>query len=66
MEQPRVERRLAAVLAADVAGYSASAERVEAACARALVLGTRSYSSVAAILKNRRENAPPPGPKCPS
>jgi len=37
-----------------------SAERVDAACARALVLGTRSYSSVAAILKNHRENAPPP------
>jgi transposase len=34
-----------------------SAERVDAACARALVLGTRSYSSVAAILKNRREHA---------
>jgi transposase len=34
------------------------AELVEAACARALVLGTRSYSSVAAILKNRREHAP--------
>jgi transposase len=34
------------------------AERVEAACSRALVLGTRSYSSVAAILKNRREHAP--------
>src|SRR3954451_13642276 len=34
------------------------AERVDAACARALVLGTRSYSSVAAILKNRRECAP--------
>jgi len=33
------------------------AERVDAACARALVLGTRSYSSVAAILKNRREHA---------
>ena len=31
------------------------AERVDAACARALVLGTRSYSSVAAILKNRKE-----------
>ena len=28
-------------------------ERVDAACARALVLGTRSYSSVATILKNR-------------
>ena len=37
-----------------------SAVRVDAACARALVLGTRSYSSVAAILKNHRENAPPP------
>jgi transposase len=36
------------------------AERVDAACARALVLGTRSYNSVAAILKNHRENAPPP------
>jgi transposase len=36
------------------------AARVEAACARALTLGTRSYSSVAAILKNNRENAPPP------
>jgi transposase len=35
------------------------AARVEAACARALALGTRSYSSVAAILKNNRENAPP-------
>ena len=34
------------------------AERVDAACARALVLGTRSYSSVAAILKNRREHTP--------
>ena len=33
-------------------------ERVDAACARALVLGTRSYSSVAAILKNHREHAP--------
>jgi transposase len=36
------------------------AERVDAACARALVLGTRSYSSIAAILKNHRENASPP------
>jgi hypothetical protein len=35
------------------------AERVDAACARALVLGTRSYTSVAAILKNRREPSPP-------
>ena len=34
------------------------AERVDAACARALGLGTRSYTSVAAILKNRRERAP--------
>jgi transposase len=34
------------------------AQRVDAACARALVLGTRSYTSVAAILKNRRERAP--------
>ena len=33
-------------------------DRVDAACARALVLGTRSYTSVAAILKNRRERAP--------
>jgi transposase len=31
------------------------AERLDAACARALALGTRSYSSVAAILKNARE-----------
>jgi hypothetical protein len=31
------------------------AERVDAACARALSLGTRSYTSVAAILKNRRD-----------
>jgi len=28
-------------------------ERVDAACARAMALGTRSYTSVAAILKNR-------------
>ena len=40
-------------------------ERVDAACGRALVLGTRSYSSVAAILKNRRENAPPPTGEAP-
>lgn len=33
------------------------ADAVDAACARALTLGTRSYSSVAAILKNNRENA---------
>lgn len=31
------------------------AERLDAACARALCLGTRSYSSVAAILKNAQE-----------
>ena len=30
-------------------------ERLEAACGRALILGTRSYSSVAAILKNKQE-----------
>jgi len=30
-------------------------ERVDAACARAMALGTRSYTSVAAILKNRRD-----------
>jgi len=41
------------------------AARVEAACARALALGTRSYSSVAAILKNHRENAPPPAAEAP-
>lgn len=33
------------------------AERVDAACARALALGTRSYTSVAAILKHRRDQA---------
>jgi transposase len=31
------------------------AERVDAACARALALGTRSYSSVVAILRNRQD-----------
>src|SRR3954447_5547756 len=31
------------------------AERVDAACARALSLGTRSYSSVATILRNRQD-----------
>jgi hypothetical protein len=31
------------------------AERVDAACARALALGTRSYSSLATILKNRQD-----------
>lgn len=34
------------------------AERLDGACARALALGTRSYSSVAAILKNRQEARP--------
>lgn len=34
------------------------AERLDAACARALALGTRSYSSVAAILKNVQERRP--------
>ena len=41
------------------------AERVDAACARALALGTRSYTSVATILKNRQDQvvraADPPG-----
>jgi transposase len=32
------------------------AERLDAACAKALTLGTRSYSSVAAILKNKQES----------
>jgi transposase len=31
------------------------AERLDAACARALALGTRSYSSVATILKNTQD-----------
>lgn len=31
------------------------AERVDAACARALSLGTRSYTSVATILRNRQD-----------
>jgi len=34
------------------------AEQLDAACARALALGTRSYSSVAAILKNTRKSKP--------
>src|SRR5271168_2908632 len=34
-----------------------SVERLDAACARALALGTRSYSSVAAILKNAQERS---------
>ena len=36
-----------------------------AACGRALVLGTRSYNSVATILKNHRENAPTPMAEAP-
>jgi transposase len=41
------------------------AERLDAACARALFLGTRSYSSVAAILKNaqERKQTPPEQPR---
>jgi transposase len=31
------------------------AERLDAACARALALGTRSYTSIAAILNNRQD-----------
>jgi len=34
------------------------AERLDGACARALALGTRSYSSVAAILKNAQDRKP--------
>src|ERR1700694_3031962 len=41
------------------------AARVDAACARALVLGTRSCNSVVTILKNHRENAPPPMAEAP-
>ena len=37
------------------------AERVDAACARALALGTRSYGSVSAILKNAQEKRAAPG-----
>jgi transposase len=37
------------------------AERLDAACARALVLGTRSYGSVSAILKNAQEKRAAPG-----
>ena len=45
------------------------AERLDAACARALALGTRSYTSVAAILNNRQDRkraeteAAQPGPR---
>jgi hypothetical protein len=34
------------------------AERLDGACARALALGTRSYSSVATILKNAQDRKP--------
>jgi transposase len=34
------------------------ADRLDAACARALALGTRSYGSVVTILKNRQERRP--------
>src|SRR5271154_1134837 len=37
-----------------------SAERLDAACAKALSLGTRSYGSVAAILKNKQESKTAP------
>lgn len=37
------------------------AERVDAACARALSLGTRSYGSVSAILKNAQDKPGRPG-----
>jgi transposase len=37
-----------------------SAERLDAACAKALTLGTRSYGSVAAILKNKQESKTAP------
>jgi hypothetical protein len=37
-----------------------SAERLDAACAKALALGTPSYSSVAAILKNKQESKTAP------
>jgi transposase len=37
-----------------------SAERLDAACAKALTLGTRSYGSVAAILKNKQDSKTAP------
>jgi transposase len=42
------------------------AERVEAACARALLINTRSYTSVAEILKNGRDKAAPTLPEAPT
>src|SRR5215213_10727197 len=41
------------------------AERLDGACARALALGTRSYSSVAAILKNRQDQGGGSGAEVP-
>lgn len=41
------------------------AERVDAACARALLLGARSYKSVAAILKNGTDKSAAPTPDAP-
>ncbi|WP_420969443.1 Mu transposase domain-containing protein [Bradyrhizobium sp. B120] len=41
------------------------AERVDAACARALLLNARSYKSVAAILKNATDKAAPPAQEAP-
>jgi transposase len=40
-------------------------ERVDAACARALLLNARSYKSVAAILKNGTDKTVPPTPEAP-
>jgi transposase len=42
------------------------AERVEAACARALLINTRSYTSIAEILKNGRDKAAPTPPEAPT
>lgn len=41
-------------------GKRFGSERLDAACARALALGTRSHSSVAAILKHRQDSKPAP------
>jgi transposase len=41
-------------------------ERVDAACARALLLNARSYKSVAAILKNGTDKATPPTREAPT
>jgi transposase len=42
-------------------GKRYGAERLDGACARALALGTRSYGSVSAILKNAQEKKTGPG-----